>query len=102
MSYQQNSDNFTTHEVTDVTQDYVSHTTDVDGFVRAVSASASSDVTITLTVGGEEVANYIGTDISEGEFGDPITEVGAEQTVEVSVDEDEDTAINLVVDEFKG
>jgi len=102
MSSQEDSDNFNTYKVTGVTQESVSHTTDVDGFVRSVGASASSDVTITLTVGEEEVANYIGTTIHKGEFGDPITEVGAEQTVEVSVEEDEDTALNLVVDEYKG
>jgi len=102
MTYQENSDNFTTHEVTGETSESISHTTEVDGFVRSVEASASEEITITVSVGGTEVANYIGTAVSKGEFGEPITEVGAEETVEVSVQESTDTAINLVVDEYKG
>ena len=102
MTYQENSDNFTTHEVTDVTTESVDHTTEVDGFVRALEASASEETTVTLSVGGEDVANYIGASISKGEFGEPITEVGADEVVEVSVTEGVETAINLVVDEYKG
>lgn len=102
MSYQDNTDNFTTYRVTDLGQDPVSHTTEVDGFVRSLELTAGAEVTATMTIDGTEEANYIGDEVSVGEFGDPIAEIGAEQTVEISVAESEDVALNLVVDEYKG
>lgn len=102
MSHQKDTDNFTTHRVSYLGQDPVSHTTVVDGFVRSLELTAGAEVTVTMTVGGKEVGNYIGNDISQGEFGDPIAEIGAEQTVEITVAQAEDAAINLVVDEYKG
>lgn len=102
MTHQEDTDSFTTHRVSELGQDPVSHTTTVDGFVRSLELTAGAEVTVTMTVGGEDVGNYIGSDISQGEFGDPIAEIGAEETVEIDVAEAEDTAINLVVDEYKG
>lgn len=102
MTQQDDKDNYTTYRVTQYGQDATNHTTDVDGFVRSLELTASVEVTVSMTVGGTEVANYVGSDLNKGEFGDPIAEIGAEETVEVTVAEAEDVAVNLVVDEYKG